>query len=132
MKAKDLHAGLLLLGACAPALHWLEDRVHANPDASFEEVWGDALRYRAPGSKAEEHVGRAWCSWLCRHVGIQVHEGTFSGMPKVNHGPSVTSLDPATVGEAVQAVFAELEFHRHMVSRAETERYNVENTGTNR
>ncbi len=136
MRAKDLHAGLLALGACTPALRWLEGRIYAKPDASFEDVWGDALRYngeREPGDQAEKHVGRSWCAWLCRQAGIEVHEGTFSGMPKVNRGPSVTSLAPAEVGSAVRDMLAEFDlFHNRIFRQSETERYDGKNAGTNR
>jgi hypothetical protein len=137
MRAKDLHAGLLAYGACGPALRWLEDRIYAKPDASFEDVWVAALKYngeREPGDQAEKHVGRSWCAWLCRQAGIEVHEGTFSGMPKVNRGPSVTSLVPGEVESAVRDLFAEFYLSHNRIIRAfqETERYDGKNTGTNR
>lgn len=86
------------LGACEPALRWLREFASNNPEASCSMVWSEvlALHKLHPDDKPpkDTHVGKSWLAWFARHVvHMPCSNGTFSGMPKVNDGPSVEKLD---------------------------------------
>lgn len=93
-------------GACE-GVSWLRRELMLFPQLTVRELWAKMLK---------QPSGIAWGAWVAKKIDMECHNGTYSGMPKVNSGPGVEQLD---VVEVERRVLRNLEDYNYFLRRHE-------------
>lgn len=120
LTTKELLWVVTQLGACTPALVWLERKLEENPAVAPEELWAQLLKMKRspdeieydkerrkeePGWKPdpETHTGWGWLAWVTHRAHMKCSNGTFNGRRKIHDGPNADAVSPAEVLAALGA-----------------------------
>lgn len=119
------------LGACDPALVWLDQQINEAPGVSPLDLWTKVVKMRRTPTELEydrerrkeeptwkpdndTHTGWSWISWVTHRAQLSCSSGTFSGRRKTYDGPNADQVN-------MNDVLASIASHWGWIARGEEE-----------
>lgn len=119
LTATELRQIFCELGACYPALVWMDQQITAEPDVATLTLWHRLVKMRRTPEELEyekerrkedptyksdpdTHTGWSWIAWVTHRAHMPCSNSTFSGLRKVNSGPNADAVAPLEVLNALQ------------------------------
>ena len=114
LTTKELRIVFESLGACYPALMWIDQQLEENPEVTPQALWAVLVKMRRSPEELEydkerrkedptwkpspeAHTGWGWISWVTHRAHMACGNGTFSGRRKIHDGPNADAVVPEDV-----------------------------------